>query len=247
MLRRNLLLALSLIAAPVMAQEASSTIDPGMSHDEVVQRLGKPLNERTSGTHTYMFYRNGCEKSCGMNDLVVLEDGKVVDAVFRNGVRSYSGTSSSPTAVHPSNNGERATSAAARVRNAKRGGIVIAQPASDDSAGATNTPKAAKPARRAKSGKATKAVVTGLQVDPAPPPATRPAVQLTTQPAQASTPTTAAPTSPVLGARINPADSVRALTPNRPTPIPGTKLNATDSARAEAIRRQQQSDSTRKP
>lgn len=241
MLRRNLLLVLSLVAAPLMAQEASTTIDPGMTHDEVVQRLGKPLNERTSGTHTYMFYRNGCEKSCGMNDLVVLEDGKVVDAVFRNGVRSYSGTSSSPTAVHPSNNGERASSAAAKVRQAKRGGIIIAEPVSEDSATATKPAKPVKPARRAKSGTATKAVVTGLQVEPA----AQPVQQV--QPAPAATPAAPAPTSPVLGARINPADSVRALTPNRPTPIPGTKLNSTDSARAEAIRRQQQADSTRKP
>lgn len=213
MLRRNLLFALSLVAAPLMAQEASNTIDPGMTHDEVVQRLGKPLNERTSGTHTYMFYRNGCEKTCGMNDLVVLEDGKVVDAVFRNGVRSYTGTSTSPAGVHPAKSGSGAASAAAKVRKAKRGGIVIAQPADSE----------AKPAA---------GVVTGVQVEA---PAAQP---------QAERP---APVSPVLGARINPADSVRALTPNRPTPIPGTKLNSTDSARAEAIRRQQQADSTRKP
>ena len=216
MLHRNLLLALSLVAAPLMAQEASNTIDPGMSHDEVVQHLGKPLNERTSGTHTYMFYRNGCEKTCGMNDLVVLEDGKVVDAVFRNGVRSYSGTSTSPAGVHPAKSGNAAASAAAQLRKAKRGGIVIAQPSSEGDA---------KPAA---------GVVTGVQVEP-------PAAAQT---APAETP---APVSPVLGARINPADSVRALTPNRPTPIPGTKLNSTDSARAEAIRRQQQADSTRKP
>ena len=33
---------------------------------------------------TYLLYRNGCEKKCGMNDLVVLDSGKVVDAVFRS-------------------------------------------------------------------------------------------------------------------------------------------------------------------
>ncbi|NUO62540.1 MAG: hypothetical protein HOQ11_11100 [Gemmatimonadaceae bacterium] len=211
MLRRNLLLALSLVAAPLMAQEARNTIDPGMTRDEVVQRLGKPLNERTSGTHTYMFYRNGCEKSCGMNDLVVLEDGKVVDAVFRNGVRAYSGASSSPSGVQTTNSAAGDASAVAKVRKARRGGIVIARPA---------------PGEDAKPGSA---IVTGLQVEPTPGPA---------QPA---------PTSPLLGARMNPADSVRALTPGRPTPIPGTKLNSTDSARAEAIKRQQQADSTRKP
>ena len=218
MLRRNLLLALSLIATPLMAQEARSSIDPGMTREEVVARLGKPLNERSSGTHTYMFYRNGCEKTCGMNDLVVLEDGKVVDAVFRNGVRSYTGTSSSPAGAQTAKSGASAASAAARVRKAGRGGIVIAQPApgEDD-----------KPAP---------AVITGVQVEPTPAPAPSPAAQ-----------TPPAPTSPVLGTRMNPADSVRALTPGRPTPIPGTRLNSTDSARAEAIKRQQQADSTRKP
>ena len=40
--------------------------------------------------------RNGCEKKCGMNDLVVLDSGKVVDAVFRSSDRKYTGTSSSP-------------------------------------------------------------------------------------------------------------------------------------------------------
>ncbi|HEX8848071.1 MAG TPA: hypothetical protein VF761_00930 [Gemmatimonadaceae bacterium] len=221
MLRRHLLLALSLIAAPLMAQEAHSSIDPGMTREEVIARLGKPLNERSSGTHTYMFYRNGCEKTCGMNDLVVLEDGKVVDAVFRNGVRSYTGTSSSPAGVQTANSGASAAtaaSAAARVRKAGRGGIVIAQPApgGDD-----------KPAP---------AVITGVQVEPTPAPAASPASQ-----------TPPVPTSPLLGARMNPADSVRALTPGRPTPLPGTHLNPTDSARAEAIKRQQQADSTRKP
>jgi len=43
-----------------------------------------------------LLYRNGCEKKCGMNDLVVLDSGKVVDAVFRSHARKYSGTSSSP-------------------------------------------------------------------------------------------------------------------------------------------------------
>ncbi len=41
-------------------------------------------------------YHNGCEKTCGMDDLVVLDSGKVVDAVFRSPARHYSGTSSSP-------------------------------------------------------------------------------------------------------------------------------------------------------
>jgi hypothetical protein len=34
-----------------------------------------------------------------MNDLVVLDSGKVIDAVFRSGARQYSGTSSSPKMI----------------------------------------------------------------------------------------------------------------------------------------------------
>jgi hypothetical protein len=48
---------------------------------------------------TYLLYKNGCEKTCGMSDLVVLDSGKVVDAVFRSPARRYSGTSSSPKMI----------------------------------------------------------------------------------------------------------------------------------------------------
>ena len=70
-----------------------------MTRAEVVERLGKPLNERKSGDHTYLYYRNGCEKTCGMNDVVMLDDGKVSDAIFRSSSRHYSGESSSPNGV----------------------------------------------------------------------------------------------------------------------------------------------------
>lgn len=218
MLTRRLLFALSLAAAPALAQDATPTIDPGMTRDQVVERLGRPLNERSTGSHTYMFYRNGCEQTCGMNDLVVLEDGKVVDAVFRNGVRVYTGSSTSPASVKPgrSARGGSGASAAATVRKARRGGIIIGEPA--DSGAPPRKP----------------ATITGVQIESVP-----------AGSAQQGGPP-GAPPSPLLGARVNPADSVRALTPGRPTPIPGTRLNATDSARAEAIRRQQ-ADTTRKP
>ena len=73
-----------------------AVVDPGMTRDQVVARLGEPLSTRTHDGYTYLFYRNGCEKRCGMNDLVVLDSGRVVDAVFRAPARRYSGTSSSP-------------------------------------------------------------------------------------------------------------------------------------------------------
>ena len=129
--RAMMFIAAIATAAPLAAQDAAVVIDPGMTRAEVVERLGKPLNERKSGEHVYLFYRNGCEKTCGMNDLVVLDDGKVSDAIFRSPGRHYSGTSSSPTGVKPSRS--KATdggdAGVAAVRRAKRGGIVIARPA----------------------------------------------------------------------------------------------------------------------
>ena len=81
------------------AAQAPATIDPGMTRDQVVAKLGQPLSARTYDGHTYLMYKNGCEKKCGMNDLVVLDSGKVIDAVFRSPARHYSGTSSSPKMI----------------------------------------------------------------------------------------------------------------------------------------------------
>lgn len=92
----SLVFALSAGAAPA---QATDTIDPGMTRDQVVARLGQPLSTRSYDGHTFLFYRNGCEKKCGMNDIVVLDSGKVVDAVFRSTKHHYSGTSSSPRMI----------------------------------------------------------------------------------------------------------------------------------------------------
>jgi hypothetical protein len=102
-MRSLIVLAAAIIAAPVAAQapaqKAPPTIDPGMTRAQVVATLGEPLSVRTYDGHTYLLYKNGCEKKCGMNDLVVLDSGKVVDAVFRSRARHYSGTSSSPRMI----------------------------------------------------------------------------------------------------------------------------------------------------
>ena len=219
-------------ASPLIAQDGAVVIDPGMTRAEVVERLGKPLNERKAGAHTYLFYRNGCERTCGMNDLVLLDDGKVSDAIFRSAGRHYSGASSSPNGVKPERS-EGGSAGVAAVRRAKRGGIVIARPG-DGAATAT---------------------VTGVQVMPAE--GSAPNGQ--SQPAAAAPQPAAAPLAPpatrsqrpilpvpLPGANINTADSVRALTPDRPTAIPGAKINPADSIRAEAVRRQQ-ADTTTKP
>lgn len=78
---------------------AVATIDPGMTRDQVVSKLGQPLSSHSKDAFTYLFYKNGCEKTCGMNDLVVLDSGKVIDAVFRSAARKYTGTSSSPRMI----------------------------------------------------------------------------------------------------------------------------------------------------
>ena len=92
-------LAFAVAAAPLRAQEKVATIDPGMTRAQVVTRLGEPLSSRSFENYTYLLYKNGCEKKCGMNDLVVLDSGKVVDAVFRARARKYTGTSSSPRMI----------------------------------------------------------------------------------------------------------------------------------------------------
>jgi len=106
-------LLLAAIASAASAQ-TSTTIDPGMSREQVVAKLGEPLSSRSFQTFTYLFYRNGCEKKCGMNDIVVLDSGKVVDAVFRSAARHYSGTSSSPRMINEKE-AKRSNGAALRV------------------------------------------------------------------------------------------------------------------------------------
>ena len=97
-MRYSLAAVLVFAAAPLAAQ-TSVTGDPGMSREQVVEALGQPLSARTYSGFTYLFYKNGCEKKCGMNDLVVLDSGKVVDAVFRSAARKFSGASSSPRMI----------------------------------------------------------------------------------------------------------------------------------------------------
>ena len=89
---------LGALAAPAAAQ-APRSIDPGMSQTQVVERLGEPNALRTAGNFTYLFYKNGCVRECGMDDLVLLENDAVVDAIFRSPERAYTGKSSSPRAI----------------------------------------------------------------------------------------------------------------------------------------------------
>ena len=76
--------------------EFTGTVRPGMTPEEVVEEWGAPAVRRDIGNRTYLFYRNGCEIACGTFDLVLLEDGQVVDAIVRGRGHNYAGTSSSP-------------------------------------------------------------------------------------------------------------------------------------------------------
>ena len=110
MMHRLLLSALLSVSLPLGAQ---AVIDPGMPKPQVIARLGKPAVERSAGDATYLFYANGCARTCGMNDLVLLDKGVVVDAVFRSAKRRYSGASSSPRAI-PAAEARRAKASARR-------------------------------------------------------------------------------------------------------------------------------------
>ena len=96
-----LVLAVTVAASPAAQQapQGPPTIDPGMTRAQVVAKLGEPSSTRSYDGHTYLTYKNGCERSCGMSDLVVLDSDKVVDAIFRSNDRRYSGTSSSPRMI----------------------------------------------------------------------------------------------------------------------------------------------------
>jgi hypothetical protein len=85
--------------AAAAAGQAPKTVDPGMTQTQVVERIGQPDGTRSSGNFTYMFYKNGCVKTCGMDDIVILDSNSVVDAIFRSPERHYSGKSSSPHSI----------------------------------------------------------------------------------------------------------------------------------------------------
>lgn len=89
--------------APAASAPASiATIAPGMTVAQVEAAWGKAGITRTDGDQTFLFYQNDCLKSCGTFDVVILQDGTVVDAIVRASYHGYSGTSSSPKGRKPS-------------------------------------------------------------------------------------------------------------------------------------------------
>lgn len=74
----------------------TGTVAPGMTRDQVIAVWGIPVAERTANARTYLYFRNGCEVSCGTFDVVFFENDQVVDAIVRGVGHTYAGTSSSP-------------------------------------------------------------------------------------------------------------------------------------------------------
>ncbi len=85
---------------PYVSQD-TGTIAPGMSEREVYSLWGAPAEVRRAGEYTYLFFPNGCERTCGTADVVTLQNGAVVDAIVRWDGHRYSGESSSPPGKMP--------------------------------------------------------------------------------------------------------------------------------------------------
>jgi hypothetical protein len=79
----------------------TGTIAPGMTERDVYSLWGAPAAVRRAGEYTYLYFHNGCEKTCGTMDLVILQNGQVVDAIVRWPGHGYSGESSSPPGRAP--------------------------------------------------------------------------------------------------------------------------------------------------
>ncbi|HTR21180.1 MAG TPA: hypothetical protein VMH88_10030 [Gemmatimonadales bacterium] len=80
----------------------TGTIAPGMAERDVYSLWGPPMGVRKAGDFTYLHYPNGCERTCGTDDVVILQNGQVVDAIVRWPGHGYSGQSSSPPGRKPS-------------------------------------------------------------------------------------------------------------------------------------------------
>jgi hypothetical protein len=92
---RRLGVALALLAVPSgRAAAQAPTVHAGMTLDEVTHAWGAPQAVRTRGAFTYLTFPTACLPGCGTHDIVILQDGKVVDAIARSNGRHYEGTAS---------------------------------------------------------------------------------------------------------------------------------------------------------
>ena len=83
------------------ASQDTGTIDPGMAERDVYSQWGPPMGVRKRDEFTYIFYPNGCERTCGTADVVTLQNNRVIDAIVRWPGHHYSGQSTSPAAMRP--------------------------------------------------------------------------------------------------------------------------------------------------
>lgn len=109
MMRSALVAALALVSAAALGAQtparpvpSDSTVRPGMTQAQVRSAWGAPSGTRARGDYTYLFFANGCQPACGVQDVVILERGQVVDAVARGRGHRYDGVSSSPAGRAPS-------------------------------------------------------------------------------------------------------------------------------------------------
>lgn len=117
-------LAAVLVVTGAAAAQEVRTIGPGMTEEQVQQSFGQPDGKASRVNFTFYFYNNGCERECGFPDLVIFQDGQVVDAVLRAPWHEYSGESSSPKGAIP-----RATPGGERLQVPERVESVGVQPA----------------------------------------------------------------------------------------------------------------------
>ena len=244
-MRRLILTLVVLGVVATLPAHAQASIDPGMSRAEVIERLGKPVGESTAGQYRYLFYQNNCEIKCGMQDLVILQDDMVVDAIFRSSKRTFTGMSSSPNGITPEAGGNRRTEGGGSVKitptsesgssDRSGGGIVTSTPAP-----APVVPKPTTPATNP-------AVVT-----PSSSTTTGAANPMTAGPSTggARPSNTVPPLSPRDTTNVQPNRTTQGqLTPAtrdaQPVPYTGARPNPRDSA--EKARAGQKPDSTKPP
>lgn len=75
------------------APAAAQTISQGMTTAQVRAALGEPVTVRTAGDWSYLYYLNGCAVRCGSDDVVFVQNDRVVAAVFRTDRRRFAGPS----------------------------------------------------------------------------------------------------------------------------------------------------------
>jgi hypothetical protein len=87
------------ILAPALGAQVNVT--PGASRADVIAQLGEPVAERTAGDFTLLFYQSGCAPTCAVNDVVVLQGDRVVDALFSTIPRAYAQDTASAEGLAP--------------------------------------------------------------------------------------------------------------------------------------------------